>query len=298
MTKDFFTIRSMTAFGQGEALFKEGRFLVVLQSCNRRFLEVNISAPRFLISLENQVREKIASCVTRGQVSCNISCQTEESFVSVKPNLTLAAQLKLGWELISREVGISEPFTLSLIAHEKELFQIEERTEEVSLYQKTLFAALENAIDHLLEEKCREGEKLKKDLLERQKTLFDLVKEIEKSAPRATTKQRERLQQRVDELFAGSENEERVLREIVLFAERVDITEELVRFKIHLEHLGSVLAEKNAATKGKKLDFILQELLRETNTIGAKASDVVVSSSVIEMKSELEKMKEQVQNIE
>ncbi|MCP5470251.1 MAG: YicC family protein [Chlamydiales bacterium] len=283
--KKEFSLSSMTAYGQGEALSKEGRVTVEVQGVNRRFLEVNLNLPRALSSLEMEIRAKVAKHIKRGQLSLSLVWQREKK-APLRPNLPLARALKEGWDEIAAEVGGS--FDLSLIAQERDLFV----TDEEELPQDPVFEAIETALDHLVAMRKEEGEKLAQDLAERLSLLEKYVGEIERTAEGATSRYQEKLKARLAE-FGSPENEERILREIVVYAERIDITEEVVRFKIHAEKFRKTMQEGSAC--GKKLDFLLQELIRESNTIGAKAQD---TSLVVEIKSELEKMREQVQNVE
>lgn len=287
MKKDF-SLSSMTAFGQGEVISKQGRILVEIQSLNRRYLEFNLNLPKSLSYLEMQIRQFLSKKLFRGQITLSLLWQKDQK-IGIKPNLSLAHELKEGWDQIAQHLKLQESFNLSLIASEPNLFLIEEE----NFAEEPFFEALETALSHLLKMKEEEGEKLAKDLDQRLSFLETQIAQIEKKAPLFVEKYREKLKKRTEEIADLPDNEERILREIVLFAEKSDVTEEIVRFKIHVEQFRKTMKEGFA--NGKKLDFLLQELVRESNTIGSKGQETAI---VVEIKSELEKMREQVQNIE
>ena len=275
----------MTAYGSGEAVTREGRFSAEIQSVNRRYLEINIGLPGGTASLEAQLRSLLSEKLGRGQVQLSLVCQREGS-LGIKPNLTLARELKEGWEAIAAELKIDAPFDLKLLMNERDLFAIESG----DLPEKPIFEAIETALEGLLEMRAFEGQKIAEDLERRLTFLEKAVAEIEENSKEGVDRYRQKLADRLKELAAGAEGEERILREIALFAEKADVTEEVVRFKIHAEKFRKTMEESGPC--GKKLDFLLQELIRESNTMGAKGQ------LVIEIKAELEKMREQVQNVE
>lgn len=303
MSKDSFSLHSMTAFGEGEAVCSEGRFIVELQSVNRRFLEIHPHLPRFISSYEHQLRERLAASLARGQVHLSVHFHKEGmQEVSVKPNLPLALQLKRGWEEIAATLGLSEKVPLELLVREKELFTIEDRLEKTETLHKALMEALECALSQLIEQRAREGASLAKDLYERTNRLSTFLSQIEALSGDQVAVQREKLSKRLTELFENQEeNEERLMREVALLAERLDITEEVVRLKIHLKQFEEIVTRQvvNAGQGvGKELEFLVQELGREINTIGSKSQNAQITAFVVSMKSELEKIREQVHNVE
>jgi len=299
MSKRLFQLKSMTAYGRGTASFAYGSFTVEIQSVNRRYLEVNINLPRLLTRFEVPLRKKVAARVGRGMVNVFIGWRSEsQNPVTVTPNITLAKGVKHAWEQIAFDLGLESKIDLSLLAREKDLLLFEEELPEEECFQEALEKSLDEALDRLLEMKEKEGKMLSKDLHERVQTLVGIIDEIERYAPGGTERYRQKLNERLEELFAGSpENEERLLREVALFAERIDVTEEIVRFRSHIAQFQGML-EKPLELQGKTLDFLIQELNREINTIGSKASDLAITKQVVQAKGELEKMREQVQNIE
>jgi uncharacterized protein (TIGR00255 family) len=303
MSENFYSLRSMTAFGEGEAVCQSGRFIVEIQTVNRRFLEIQPHLPRLLSSYEHLIRERLSTHLARGQVHLHVHYHKEgPSQVVVKPNLELAMQLKEGWEQLAQELGLSQELPVEILAREKELFTVEEKLEEDSSLEKALMEALESALSQLVEERKREGRGLASDLLKRKEALCNYLKTVESLSGDQVALQREKLAGRLKDLFSNQEeNEERLLREIALLAERLDITEEMVRLNIHLKQFEEIVSSTTAKPGegvGKRLEFLVQELNREVNTIGSKSQNAQIAAAVVSMKSELEKIREQVYNVE
>ncbi len=294
-------LRSMTAYGRASLSTSFGRLTVEIQAVNRKYLEMSLSLPRELSSFELEVRRWIAERVFRGQVSMRIHAVFDkETPLHVVANVPLARKLKEAWDQIAAAVGVDgqSAFHLEMLAHETELLRYEADSQGEEAYRKPLKEALNIALDQFMEMRVREGEALYRDIKQR---LNGLKERIEKIAPRAilaTEKYREKLVARLQEFFPGTaENEERLLREICLYAERIDIAEEITRFHSHLDQF-QIQLDSGTGNIGKPLEFLLQELLRESNTIGSKSSDLVVTHTVVEMKGLLEQIREQLQNVE
>lgn len=291
----------MTAYGRSVYVCTEGRFVAELHSVNKRFLEVNVHLPRELIRFEREIKKRVGKKFSRGQVNVFWNIQmTGGSNISVKPNLVLAKQLKAAWAEIESELEISDSknFDLSLIASEKSLFFYDDDLQDDSIIRAALEKALSEALDAAIVMKEDEGQALKEDMAGRLPTLKKKIDLINEKVPEATKRYKERLLANLEVVLPGStENEERVLREVALYADRIDISEEISRFRIHLEKYQSLL-EANDGAVGKTLEFLVQEMHREVNTIGSKSSDAEVSHLVVDIKSELEKTREQVQNVE
>ncbi len=295
MVKNSFHLRSMTAYGRSAASFDYGQITVEVATLNRRHLEVNLSLPKMLSHLEMDLRKKIGAKVARGQVNLTVNWNFEgKKPVRLVPNVALAKELIQGWEVIAEQTGLA--FDLSLLK-ESQLF-FEELVEE-KISAKTLNSTLDQAIEALLEMKLKEGSELGVDLASSLASFEKKLATIEQNVPEATEKYRKKLCERMESLFG--EVDERVFKEIALYAEKVDISEEIVRAKSHMSQFFQILEapfDGLKEVKGKVLEFLCQELLRETNTIGSKALDVKIAKLVIEMKGELEKIREQVQNVE
>lgn len=293
-------VRSMTAYGKGEHLSPEGHFIVEIHSLNRKHLEVGIQLPRELSSFEADLRRWIAASIARGKVQLKIYATYEERApFTIRPNLPLVRQLKRAWSDIVAVGGIDpkdDQFS-NMLCRQPELFLFEESFDE-SVYREQLEAAVKQALEALCTMKLREGKELEKEFFKRIAVLRGLLEEIASHAPKAAEKQKDKLAKKLEEALPGRpENEERLLREICLYADRVDISEEISRFTAHLYQFDHILGSKEKE-KGKALEFLLQEMHREVNTMGAKSDLMEILRPVLLMKGEIEKIKEQVQNIE
>jgi uncharacterized protein (TIGR00255 family) len=278
-------LKSMTAFGRATFNTEMGHFTIEIQSVNRKFLEINVSLPPELSYFDVEVKKWLQPFITRGQVSVKITASFEgKSPFIIVPNLALARQMKAAWEEIAKETGFElGEIKLSLLSKADDLLRFEENRSEEEGYRRILRHVLDQALTSFIQMKSHEGAILQGDILNRAEKIRRAIKMIEDRSPFATKKYREKLLARLEEL--------------ALFAEKIDITEEIVRFDCHLVRFEERVQSADASV-GKTLEFILQELNREVNTIGSKSSDMEIAKLVIDIKSELERIKEQIQNIE
>lgn len=292
-------LRSMTAFGRGIVSLPLGRFVAEIHSVNRKHLEVNSYLPKELLRFDPDIKNWISAKVARGAVTVRINAHYHRtSPLKVAPNLPLVSQLKQAWESIAAEIDCKEPFELELLMRESGLFIYDDEIEDEEIYRDALKQAVEAALIPFLAMKEREGEALMKDITQRLITLERAISEVAHYAPRATEKHRQKLKQTLEELLPGIvENEERILREIGIYAVKVDIAEEITRFSSHLVQCNE-LVHSDKEGLGKTCEFLIQELNREINTIASKSSEIEVSKLAIEIKGELEKIREQIQNVE
>lgn len=291
--------KSMTGYGRGSLHSEVGHFTLEIHSVNRKFLDITVQLPKELVRFEGQIRKVITSRISRGQVTVKLYASFDEIIpITAHPNLALAKQLKQAWEAIAKELGVStDQFDLSLLSSEEDLIVYEENLNDESKYKEALDKTLEIALQGILEMKSKEGAVLQTDILQRIAKIRGLLEKIEEKAPAAPSRFREKLMARLEELLPGnSENEDRILREVALLAEKLDISEEITRLSYHLTHAEELLESNDSV--GKELEFVLQEMFREINTIGSKCQDKEISRYVIESKSELEKIREQIQNVE
>lgn len=291
-------IASMTGFGRSKKDSPTGTVIVEIQSINRKYLEIFISMPKELNRFENEVRKLVGEHVLRGQISIRIhSLPNPESLQKVLPDVATLKTMKKGWEAIATSLGYEKgSIDLSfLIQH----MPSETRGSVASDADfEPIAGCLVEALKFLNEMKLKEGAALSKDIQNRLGDLARLLKEIEKHSPDATAKMRKKLKERMEEIFQpGAELDERLMREVALFSERVDISEEITRLSSHFSQYKELLGGKAKGT-GRKMDFLVQEMGREINTIGSKSLDANIAHLVVEMKSELEKIREQIQNIE
>lgn len=287
---------SMTGFGRSVRKSSFGRIIVEIQSVNRKHLELLVSLPKELSLYEMEIRKAVSEKIGRGQVSLRVYLSAEEFSGLVLPDVELLKQIKKAWTGIARECGCDEkgidlPFLLQNLPQNG---SPEWREEQLQAIKESVQEALQAA----LEMKGHEGKALERDMVERLRQIRECVRQIETLSPGQVVKQRAKLAERMAEaLQPGSDLDERLLREIAFFAEKVDIAEELTRLRSHLEQFGSILSSKEKSV-GRKLEFVVQEMGREINTIGSKSLDAMISRHVVEAKSELEKIREQIQNVE
>jgi len=291
-------LRSMTGFGRGEAQGLGKKITVELKSVNHRFGEVVLRMPKQYVALEEKARRLVQEKVARGRVDGFISVdQYDEKIPTVKVDKALAASYHKAMEDLLKGLGMSEAIRADHILAVPGVIILENPAEDVEEWWPVLEEALRGALGGLLEMRESEGGRLKIDLLDRLERIRKMTSEIEVRSPLVVEEYRSRLVQRLSEWLADSTLDmNRVMAEVVVFAEKSSITEEIVRLKSHLSQAGQSLGAGDPV--GRKLDFIIQEMHREINTISSKSSDVQISAIVVEVKSELEKIREQVQNLE
>lgn len=294
-------LKSMTAYGRTSLQTSLGRFVVEIQSVNRKHLEVNTFLPKELTRFESDIRKLIANNISRGQVTLKLFAYFDRATpIVVTPNLPLARQLKSAWQTVASDLGLSETqgFSLDMLVHETGILLYGDEIKDEEQYRADICECVTQALNSFMAMRLHEGEALQCDIANRLTNLRSWMDEIAKRAPGATEKYRQKLVERLREYSTGPiENEERILREVCLYAERIDIAEEVTRFSSHLQQCDALL-KSTASNIGKTFEFLLQELGREINTIGSKSSDVEVSRLVIECKSDLERIREQIQNVE
>lgn len=292
--------RSMTAYVYRSVPISIGQLTIELQSLNRKHLDITTFLQKELARYETDVKKVISNQIHRGQLNVRISLKCHGfSTVKVSPNLPLAQQLKAAWEEIAHALGVSAPsFDLHLLKDEAGLLILEDSLGKDEGVKIEILSALEETLNELLSHKLEEGKTLLSDIEARANLLTTLIETISAKSGQTVERQRRKLIEKLEELLPGAAaNDERILREVCLIAEKADIAEELTRFRSHLILLRKVMGS-DEISQGKKLEFILQELSREANTIGSKSSDVEIAHLVVDIKSELEKIREQVQNIE
>ncbi len=286
----------MTGFGRAILDAPFGRLTVEIQSVNRKYLEVFVSLPKEFSRFEHEVRKWVGDAVSRGGVSVRIFLiPTSNAVEGFLPDVEVLKELKKGWEKISLEIG-SDPKKVDLpfiMQH----FPLQPKQDFASDEDREgLHQGVSEALKAFIAMKQTEGKALSLDLSGRIKELERMLDEVEKHAPDATKKMRQKLLEKMEELLkTGPELEERLVREVALFSERVDVTEEIIRFRSHTTQFKALL---KGGIVGRKMDFLIQEMGREINTIGSKSMETKIAHLIVEMKSELEKIREQVQNLE
>lgn len=291
-------LRSMTGFARAQLNTEFGRLTVEIQSVNRKHLDLNIFLPRELSQFDTDIRKWITHAISRGSVTVKVYAHYEEKLpIDIKANLPIARQLKAAWQEVARDLGLKDEITLQLLASEPRIIEAETELQNVDLYRKALEAVIQTTLRDFILMREREGAELNRDIQTRLQSLQRAMETIASRSEGATDRYRQRLIERMNEVVPGKlENEERILREIVLYADRIDIAEELTRFRSHCMQIEGLLRKKEPI--GKSLEFLIQELNREINTIGSKSSDIEISQLVIEVKTEIERIREQIQNVE
>lgn len=292
------SIKSMTGFGRGENSDENYKFTVELKSVNQRFLDCNIRMSRRFGTFEAAIRNLLKSSIKRGKIDVSINFEdltNQNSFLHY--NEELAAEYMHYFEQMAERFSLENDIRVSVLAGCPEVLVMEkEQADEAELWT-LLEGAVSAAIAQLVESRIQEGENLKKDLFSKLDTMQTLVNSIEARAPQIIADYRERLTQKVQELLSDSMIEEsRLATEIVIYADKVCVDEETVRLRSHMKSMRAALEEGDGI--GRKLDFVTQEMNREANTILSKANDMEISNLAIELKTEIEKIREQIQNIE
>jgi uncharacterized protein (TIGR00255 family) len=291
-------IRSMTGYGRGEIEEKGVRVTAEIRSLNNRFFEMVAKVPRFLSPLEDEIKKVVQSRISRGRILLTLSWEEAGGLSeSVVLDEAVADRYHDLLKAVKERYGLTGEIDVSTFAALPDLLKKEVKEWEPTQAFLLAKEALEIALDDLIEMKSKEGSAISRDLEARINLTLSVVGEIEERAPEKAGELRRRLKARLAELgTAGEVSEALVAQEVVLFAERSDTTEECVRYRVHCKNFVDYLAQGGAA--GRKLNFLLQEMAREANTMGSKAGDAQISQNVVLIKEELEKIREQVQNIE
>ena len=291
-------IKSMTGFGRCEIQKGSRKFTVELKSVNHRYLDVNIRMPKKLNFFETAIRTLLKSYVNRGKVDIFITYEDlSQSQVSVKYNAALAAEYLKYLRQMEEELGLENDVRVSALSRYPEVFTMEEQSENEEELWNGLKEALEGAFGQFVETRKAEGENLKKDILSKLDFLETEIGFVEERSPQIVAEYRAKLEEKMKELLADTQIEDsRIAAEVILFADKICTDEEVVRLKSHIRHMRATLEEKEGI--GRKLDFIAQEMNREANTILSKANDLEVSNHAITLKTEIEKIRAQIQNIE
>jgi len=296
-------IRSMTGFGRGEYADDVSKVTVEIRSVNHRYLDIFVRMPRKYAFAEEAVKEAVKERASRGKVEVGIMVDnTGQSDSDVKLDTELAAKYydALSELLSAFDFGDESRVSLSLLSRMPDVIKTTAAEEDEEAVTARLLAATEKALDDFCAMRETEGEKLAADLLARADTVEDLRSRIEERAPDIGREYAEKFRARIGELLDGVYEvpEERVALEAAVFADKANITEELVRLDSHVSQLRSFLKTGGNEAIGKKIDFLIQEMNREANTIGSKSNDREITSLMLDLKAEIEKIREQVQNIE
>lgn len=290
---------SMTGFGRGEYKDDNYQFLVECKTINHKYADINIRLPRKLSFLEDKARILIKDYIKRGRVDLYIKLDLlGNEDVNLKFDEKLATQYVSILKQIKDKFDLVDDISVMNIAKFPDIIKTEEKEDDEDKLWSMLKVALENALLKLKEMRSEEGKKLADDIQNRCDLLKNYIEDIEKYSYNVVIDYKEKLKNRISDMLEDPSiiDENRLAQEVAIYADKSNITEEIVRFKSHIEQLKNTVVKDEAI--GRKIDFLIQEMNRETNTIGSKSSDLNITNLVVEVKSELEKIREQIQNIE
>lgn len=291
-------IRSMTGYGRDQQLLHGRSITVEIRSVNHRYFEFSCRAPRGCAFLEDRLKRALQSAISRGKVEVALTLQTVESRnTSVAVDHALAGQYITALRTLGEEYALPDDLTLSTVCRLPDIFTLCRGEEDEEELAADVLSVLQKALEQFVAMRETEGERLKADVLSRLLTMEEHLAFVEERSPQTVAEYRARLTAKLTELLNGAvPDENRILTEVGIIADRLAVDEETVRLRSHFAQLRKIL--ESTEPVGRKLDFLVQEMNRETNTIGSKCSDTAIAGHVVEMKSELEKIREQIQNIE
>lgn len=291
-------LNSMTGYGRYEQIDETKKIVIDIRSVNHRYSDVTVKLPRAYGYLEDKIREYVLENISRGKVDVFIYI---ENYTSDDKAVILDEALCMNYYLLLKQIkekcGIKQEIAVSDMTRFSDIFVTKQQEEDKEEVWQMFLSCLKPAMEDFLSMRKREGERLFNDLKEKAAKIQELTSKIEEISPKVVAEYAHKLEERMKELLGEFKADEgRILTEVGIMADRVCINEELVRLKSHFVELDDILVQDEPV--GRKLDFLVQELNRETNTIGSKANDKDITKLVVEMKSEIEKLREQIQNVE
>lgn len=292
-------LMSMTGFGRGESSDDTYNFTVEVKSLNHRYNDIIIKMPKHINYMEQNINKMIRKRVRRGRVEVYIDLKyINDNNVNVNVDIPLATAYKEALENMRDNLNIDEDININHIIKMPEIVKTERKKDDENKIWSCLKEALDEALNNLTDMRCKEGEQIFNDITKKTMNIKNIIEEIEKRAPIVVEEYREKLEKRVGELLKNQYelDENKLANEVVFFADKISIDEEVVRLYSHVDQLFGCLNSNESV--GRKLDFLIQEMNREINTIGSKSSDIAISRLVVDFKSELEKIREQIQNVE
>jgi uncharacterized protein (TIGR00255 family) len=289
-------IKSMTGYGKGEARCDDRRFVVEVRSVNHRYCDITLRLPRRYALLEGEIRKAVAGRVSRGKVDLTLAMEGGEvAPAALEVNEPLADAYYAVICSLKKRLGLGGDITVRDVVSVPDIITFKEEAPDIEKERPLIEEAINSALDRLEEMKRAEGDALAREIFGRLDRIGRAIDDVERRAPEVVELCKKRLSERVGGL-GYQVDEGRLAQEVAFFADRSDISEELVRLRSHLEQFRAICEAPEPS--GRKLDFLIQEINREINTVGSKGSDALISQSVVEVKAELEKIREQVQNIE
>lgn len=293
-------IKSMTGFGRSEYSDGKRNIIVEIKSVNHRYSDITVKMPRRYSFAEDKIKNAVKSKLKRGKVDVSIMVENlTENDTNIKLNTMVAQQYYDNLKALKSQFDVTGDITLQFLSTMPDVLKAIPDVEDEAEITKSILIPVEEASKNLEAMRAIEGEKLAKDLIMRGELIKSLVDKIEGRAPLVSVAYTEKLRERIKELIGNSASvpEDRILVEAAIFADKCSITEELTRLNSHIDQLKNIITE-SVEPDGKKLDFLVQEMNREANTIGSKANDITITNYMLQVKAEVEKIREQVQNIE
>lgn len=294
-------IKSMTGFGRGEYSDGKRNIIVEIRTVNHRYSDISIRMPRRYTFAEEKIKAAIKETVSRGKMDVSVIVENlTEDDVKVKLNIPVANQYYDNLKQLKDEFDVTGDISLQFLATLPDVMKSTPDVEDEEKVTESLVIPVREAVANLDRMRCAEGEKLAEDIIMRGHLIGDMVCGIEEYAPQVAESYMIRLKEKITDFIADAASfpEDRILAEAAIFADKSNITEEIVRLKSHIKQLENIISGSKKETVGKKLDFLVQEMNREANTIGSKANSLDITNTVLDIKSEIEKIREQVQNIE
>lgn len=295
---DYDMVKSMTGYGGSQQIVDNREISVEIRSVNHRYLELNCRTPREMGFLEEKIKSVVKEKVYRGKVDIFVTVGADENEQAI---VTVNHSLALGYINALKEVavkyGLQDDISISSVARYNDIFNVTKPDADEEKIWHSVKAVLNDALDKFVAMRQAEGKKLYEDINSRCKTIIELVSKVEERSPQTVAEYRQKLTERMNEVLSTvTVDEQRVITETAIFADKVAVAEETVRLRSHFEQFENILNSDGSV--GRKIDFILQEMNREANTIGSKVQDAALAHIVVDIKAELEKIREQVQNIE
>lgn len=292
-------IKSMTGYGRGESIQELYRIKVEIKAVNHRYNDISVRMPRHINYLEESIKKLVKEKISRGKIDVYINLEyINESAIEVKIDIPLAKSYKKELENLLHELNIDDNIRLNNLLNISEIVKTEKRELDEDIIWDCVKEAMDLGLNNMMTMREKEGAELKEDIIYKLGIIESSISHIVARAPFVVIEYKEKLKERIIDLLENniSLDEDKINSEVAFFADKSSIDEEIVRLKSHIKQFYNILSESEPI--GRKLDFLIQELNREINTIGSKANDVIISKNVVELKSELEKIREQIQNIE
>ena len=291
-------VKSMTGYGRAEDTLNGCTITVELRAVNNRYLDCNVRMPRLYLFAEETIKSRVQNTISRGKVDVFVTLDsTGGEQVQVSVNQPLADGYYAALTQLAERYGLSKDISVSLLSRFPDVLLAEKAEEDVEQRAQDICSVLDRALDDFDQMRTREGARLEADVLSRAARIEELVGKVEERSPQTVAEYRAKLEARMNEVLSNTQlDPARILTEAAIFADKVAVDEETVRLRSHIGQLRHML-EQGGAT-GRKLDFLIQEFNREANTIGSKCSDIDIARHVVDIKAEIEKIREQIQNME